>query len=223
MAEKKTAKKRGKAKKAAADRPEVAAVKAAMALAAVQGWHDTTMADIADEAGLSLADLRQLYGSKTAVLAGLIRQTDEVVLRGSGPDMAAEPVRDRLFDVIMRRLDALAPYRDGLAAVARDLRRDPGTLLCLAAGPGRRALEWMLEAARIQPWGPLAPLQVKGLGLIYLSVFRIWLRDESEDLAHTMAALDKALGRVDSILGSLRQGPRRFGRASKEAAGTDEQ
>lgn len=204
-------------KKASAEPDEVRIMKCAMSLAAVQGWNDTTMADIADEAGLNLGELRQLYSNKTAVLAGLIRITDDIVLRGSDPDIAAEPARDRLFDVIMRRLDAMAPYRDGLAAVARDLPRDPAAMACLAAGPMRRSLQWMLEAARIQPWGLLAPLQLKGLGLVYLSVLRVWLRDEGEDLAHTMATLDKALGRVDSILSSLRDGPRRVFRAEGES------
>ncbi|MDA1099007.1 MAG: helix-turn-helix domain containing protein [Proteobacteria bacterium] len=220
MAEMKSAKK-GRARKAVADSPAVKVVKAAMALAAVQGWRDTTMADIADQAGMNLADLRQLFGSKTAILAGLIRLTDEQVIRGSSPDMAAEPVRDRLFDVIMRRLDALAPYREGIAAVALDLRRDPAAVACLAAGPGRRSLQWMLEAARIQPWGLLGPLQLKGLGLIYLSVLRVWLQDDGEDLSQTMAALDKALGRVDSILGSLRRGPGGFGRSANEPEAPD--
>ncbi|MDP6689776.1 MAG: helix-turn-helix domain-containing protein [Alphaproteobacteria bacterium] len=222
MAAKKSTK---KAKSAGADPAEAArrkVVTAAMKLAAVQGWQDTTMADITDEAGLGLADLRRQFASKTAILAGLIRLADDAVLQGSGPDMAAEPVRDRLFDVIMRRLDALAPYRDGIAAVARDLPRDPPAMACLAAGPMRRSLQWMLEAARIQPWGLLAPLQLKGLGLVYLSVLRVWLRDEGEDLAHTMATLDKALGRVDSILDSLRRGPRRFRRDDEEEAGTEE-
>jgi hypothetical protein len=80
----------------------------------------------------------------------------------------------------------------------------------------------MLEAARIQPWGLLASLQLKGLGLLYLSVLRVWLRDEGEDKAQTMAALDKALGRVDSILGSLRRGPGRFSRSAEEATDTSE-
>ncbi|MDE0943448.1 MAG: helix-turn-helix domain containing protein [Alphaproteobacteria bacterium] len=185
---------------------------AAMKLAGVQGWRDTTMADIADAAGITLVELRQLYGSKTAILAGLIRQTDDIVLAGSGADMVEEPVRDRLFDVIMRRLDALAPYRSGIAAVARDLPRDPTALACLAAGPGRRSLQWMLEAARIQPWGLAAPLQIKGLGLVYASVLRVWLSDEGEDLSKTMAALNKALGRVESVLATLRRGPRGFRR-----------
>jgi AcrR family transcriptional regulator len=222
MADKKLPKRGGKAKKATADSPDLRVIKAAMALAAVQGWHDTTLADIADEAGLNLAELRQLYGSKTAILAGLIRQTDEQVLRDSGADMMAEPVRDRLFDVIMRRLDALAPYRDGIAAIARDLRHEPTALACLAAGPGRRSLQWMLEAARIQPWSLLAPLQLKGLGFVYLSVLRVWLYDEGEDLAQTMAALDKALGRVENILGSLRRGSGRFRRSRDNAEDADE-
>ncbi len=203
-------------KKAVEDPVEVRIIKCAMSLAAVQGWQDTTMADIADEAGLNLGELRRLYSSKTAILAGLIRLTDDLVLRGSDADIAAEPPRDRLFDVIMRRLDALAPYRAGLAEVARDLPREPAAMACLAAGPMRRSLQWTLEAARIQPWGPLAPLQLKGLGLIYLSVLRVWLNDEGEDLAHTMATLDKALGRVDSVLGALRRGPRRFIRPDEE-------
>ena len=212
MAEKKSKKKTGK------DSVEVRVITCAMSLAAVQGWQDTTMADIADEAGLNLGELRQLYNSKTAILAGLIRMTDDLVLRGSDADMAAEPARDRLFDVIMRRLDALAPYRDALAKLARDLPQDPAAMACLATGPMRRSLQWMLEAARIQPWGPLAPLQLKGLGLIYLGVLRIWLEDESEDLAHTMATLDKSLGRVDSILSALRRGPSRFGHLSEDEA-----
>jgi AcrR family transcriptional regulator len=196
--------------------PEVRAIQAAMSLAAVQGWRDTTMADIADQAGLDLVEMRALFGSKTAILAGLSRLADNAILRDNDAEMAAEPVRDRLFDVIMRRLDALAPYKEGIAAVARELPRDPTTIAYLAAGPGRRSLQWMLEAARIQPWGLAAPLQLKGLGLVYLTVLRVWLNDDGEDLAKTMAALDKALGRVESLMDVLRRGPRRFRRREED-------
>jgi hypothetical protein len=74
----------------------------------------------------------------------------------------------------------------------------------------------MLEAARIQPWGLAAPLQLKGLGLVYLSVFRVWLNDDGEDLAKTMAALDKALGRVENLMGALRRGPKVFHRRNDQ-------
>lgn len=212
---------KGATKKPAASR-ETRVVKAAMSLAAVQGWQDTTMADIADQAGLNLAELQKQFTSKNAVLAGLMQLADDAVLRGSDDGMVEEPVRDRLFDVIMRRLDALAPYKDGLEAVVRDLRRDPASLACLAAGPGQRSLQWMLEAARIQPWGLAAPLQRKGLGLIYLGVLRVWLSDDGEDQAKTMAALDKALSRVESILGALRRDPLRFRQRDRQEAADEE-
>ena len=197
-------------------------ITAAMSLAAVQGWQDTTMADIADQTGLKLAELQKRFTSKNAVLAGLMQLADEAVLRGSDKGMTEEPVRDRLFDVIMRRLDALAPYKDGFEVVVRDLRRDPASLACLAAGPGQRSLQWMLEAARIQPWGLAAPLQRKGLGLVYLVVFRVWLNDDGEDQAKTMAALDKALSRVDRILGALRRDPLRFRERDRQEAADEE-
>ena len=180
------------------------------------------MADIADQAGLKLAELQKQFTSKNAVLAGLMQLADEAVLRESDNGMTEEPVRDRLFDVIMRRLDALAPYKDGLKVVVRDLRQDPASVACLAAGPGQRSLRWMLEAARIQPWGLAAPLQRKGLGLVYLVVLRVWLNDDGEDQAKTMAALDKALSRIDRILGALRQDPLRFRERDRQEAADEE-
>lgn len=184
-------------------------IDATMRLAALQGWSDTTMTDIAREAGVELSTLRRLFCHKLAILAGLFRRTDEAMLTGIDPQLADEPIKDRLFDLIMRRLDAMEPYRDGIAAVLRDLRRDPPAAAWLAAGPVRNSLEWALDAAQVPRWGPLAPLQTKGLGLVFLAVMRVWLEDDSEDKGRTMAALDKALNRADSMAGLLRRGPRR--------------
>jgi AcrR family transcriptional regulator len=119
--------------------PEVRVVEAAMALAAVQGWRDTTMMDIAEGAGLTLVEMRGLFASKTAILAGLIRQTDDIILRDDDGDMAGEPVRDRLFDVIMRRLDALAPYRAGGRTGPAIPAMDVGSRAHSTLGPGGTA------------------------------------------------------------------------------------
>jgi AcrR family transcriptional regulator len=193
------------------------AVEAAMALTALQGWNDTTLADIAGEAGISLSDLRAHFTGKRDILAAFNRMIDRAVLEGTDADIANEPVKDRLFDVLIRRLDALMPYRDALAALQHDLQRDPPALACYLAGPVRRSMEWMLDAAQVPGWGPFSHLQVKGLMVVYATVLRVWLRDEGEDLSQTMAALDKALGRADSLVGILRRGPRRHGNGVEAA------
>ena len=43
-------------------------------------------------------------------------------------------------------------------------------------------------------------LRRKVLSALYLSVLQVWLKDESEDLGPTMAALDKRLRQLDEIV-----------------------
>ena len=46
-----------------------------------------------------------------SILAAQMKDIDRAVLEGGDADMAKEPPRDRLFDVLMRRLEALAPVQ----------------------------------------------------------------------------------------------------------------
>ena len=111
-------------------------------------------------------------------------------LRGDRP-------RDRLFDVLMRRFDALKPHRAGLAAVAKEMGGiGVGDAIC-GAQRMMRSLAWMLEAAGIGSGGMAGSLRVKGLAVVYAATFSTWLKDDSEDMAKTMAALDKNLDRAE--------------------------
>ncbi len=178
--------------------PLSALIAAALRLAATQGWRDTTLADIAAEAGLGLAEVRGLVGSRDGVLAAFVRRIDTEVLAGTAPELAAEPPRDRLFDVLMRRFEALKPHRDGVRAILRAERGDPCALAC---GGLRllRSMGWMLEAAGIAPTGLLGRIRVKGLAAVYLAALRVFLDDDSADLGRTMAALDRGLRRAESV------------------------
>jgi len=116
---------------------------------------------------------------------------------------AAEPdesARDRLFDVLMRRFDALKPHRAALKAIARGLASDPPTALC-SAPAFLRSMTWMLEAAGLSSTGIRGRLRVRALALMYLCVLRVFVEDDSEDLAKTMAALDRRLRQAEPWLG----------------------
>ena len=107
--------------------------------------------------------------------------------------------RDRLFDLLMRRFDALKPHRGAIAALWRELPRDPLAGAPLAPALAR-SMAWMLEAAGAPPRRPFGPVRVKLLAGIHLSVMRVWLQDDSEDLGRTMASLDRALKRWAPML-----------------------
>ncbi len=184
-------------------------VDAALAAAAERGWRSLSLTDIAAEAKLPLSKVYPVFRSKQAILDALVRQVDERVLAGQPAawDDADTP-RDRLFDVLMRRFDALAPYKAGLAKVLRDTDLDPVARLC-GAPRLTRSMAWMLEAAGIDSHGPAGALRTQGLGLLWLGAMRVWLADDSPDMAKTMAALDARLRRADRWAATLTDRPRR--------------
>ncbi|GJD43873.1 hypothetical protein AFCDBAGC_1732 [Methylobacterium cerastii] len=172
--------------------PREAAMEALMRLAAEQPWNDIEVGDIAREAGLSLAELRDLFPSKGAVLGGLARIIDRKVLEDDGSDLAEEPTRERLFDVLMRRLDAMTPYKPALRRIAYALRGDPLSMLALN-GVALNSHRYMLAAAGIDTEGPLGRLKLQGVVIAFARVTETWLDDDDPALARTMARLDKEI------------------------------
>jgi hypothetical protein len=102
----------------------------------------------------------------------------------------------------MRRLDALAPYRDGLRGIFAWLRRDPSALFEMNRLTVN-SMRFMLEAAEIDSDGPTGAVKLQGLALAWGRVFQIWLDDSPPDFAKTMAALDRELSRGERIVGGL--------------------
>jgi AcrR family transcriptional regulator len=131
-------------------------VDAAMACAARTRWREVTLADIAAEAKVSLAQLHEVYRSKPAIVAALGDRVDRAVLAGTDADAGAEPVHDRLLDVLMRRLDALAPHKDAVASILRDDSPDHGGTLAHLDTSLRRA-ERLAVALSLAPRAPRQP------------------------------------------------------------------
>jgi len=160
------------------------------------------LADIAAAAGVSLAQLRDEFPSTLAILAAHVKATDRAVLAEDLSDMADEPVRERLFDVLMRRLEVLAPHREAMGSLLRSARRDPPLAVALN-GLARRSQQWMLTAAGIGASGPRGMIRAQGLAVLFASVLRTWIDDDDPGQARTMAALDRALGRGQRFAGFL--------------------
>jgi AcrR family transcriptional regulator len=174
-------------------------IEAALTLATEQGWRRIGMAEIAEAAGLSLADTYKVARSKHAILGAIRRQADEAMLTGGV--VGGESPRDRLFDVLMRRFEALRPYRAGLGAILRDSVGNPALLGML---PGLlRSMGWTLTAAGLPAAGCRGRIARRVVGAIYVSLLPAFFKDDSRDLGTTMVALDKRLRQVEAIFSSL--------------------
>lgn len=192
--------------------PKRHVVETALALAAERGWRSLTLGEIAETAGMTLAELHAAVESKPAILMALADMVDDAML-AAGPSDGDTP-RERLFEVLMRRFEALQPYRDGLASALRDGPGDPVAALCGGLHL-LRSMAWTLEAAGIGSAGLRGLMRTKALAAIYLTTMPVWLRDEGADLGRTMAALDRRLARAES-LATLCGGRRRRRRGDDE-------
>ncbi len=178
------------------------AIDALMALLAEHSFANIGLAEVAGRAGLKLSQLRTEFGSTLAIFAAHIKDIDRAVLAGGDADMSEEPARERLFDVLMRRLEAMAPYKESVRSMLRSARRDPPLTLALNA-LAVRSQRWMLEAAGINAAGPKGALRAQGAALMFARVIGVWLHDDDPALDRTMAALDRGLASAERWAGFL--------------------
>jgi AcrR family transcriptional regulator len=178
-----------------------AVIDAAMACVARSGWRRLSLAEVAGEARVPLAQVLIPFPTKYAIINAFQDRIDARMLEAADDGAAGNEsgdARDRLFDLIMERFDALAPYRAAMAEIAKDSLGDPGALCFLPRMA--RSMSRILEAAGLDASGPRGLIRAKGLGLIYADAFRVWLGDDSPDQGKTMATLDRDLRRAEKVM-----------------------
>jgi AcrR family transcriptional regulator len=180
--------------------PKGRIISAALACAAAKPWGDVTLLDIAEAAKLALIEVRHAFAGKAEILAAFLREVDDEVLKRTPKQSEGQDKRDVLFDVVMNRFDVLAPYKPALKSI-----RASGPADASLARPFLASQHWMLQGAGIGTDGAAGTLRVAGLGMIYASVFGIWLEDDDPGLARTMAALDRRLRRGERTLRGVEQ------------------
>ena len=171
-------------------------IDALMELAAERDFGTIGLGDIAERAGMTLANLRDFYSGKGAMLADFARRIDQAALEKGAAE--GDSARDRLFDMMMRRFDALVPYRAAVKRIASSACRDP-MLARKLHRLGRRSQVWMLEAAGIHKSGIAQGIAVEGALLVHADAMRAFL-DDGPDLSRTMAALDRGLTRGEKAM-----------------------
>lgn len=180
-------------------------VTAAFELGGQQGWRRVSVAAAARHGGLDLDKAREQFVCTGMILTRFGRLADMHALHGA---LSEGLVRDRLFDIVMRRIDFLQKHRDGVIALMRYAHADPLLAMWLTRA-NLASMGWMLEGAGVSARGLRGAVRKRGLLAVWAWTLRAWMKDDSEDLSATMAALDMALVRAD-------QAARQFGGAMRE-------
>jgi ubiquinone biosynthesis protein COQ9 len=165
---------------------------AAFRLAARKPWREVTLSEIAAEAGLSLAEAAGEVAGKGDILRAFSKEIDVALLKSLEADPLDGEAHDRLFDVMLRRIEMLAPYKPALKSIAAAPADGPSEYLALFAA----AIDtqgWLLAAAGLETPGARGDLHRLGLAKIYADALRVWLDDDDPGMARTMAILDRKL------------------------------
>jgi AcrR family transcriptional regulator len=176
-----------------------ALIRSAFALAGEKGWPAASIAQAARRADLSLSKARERFPNRAALLLKFGRMADQAALAETPKEGT---VRDRLFYLIMQRLDVLQAHRAGVLGLMRALPTQPDTAALLACAT-RRSMRWLLEAAGVSSRGVRGDIRTSGLLAIWLWTLRAWQADETADLSQTMSAVDNALQRAERFAGWL--------------------
>ncbi|MBT6137155.1 MAG: hypothetical protein HOH65_06710 [Rhodospirillaceae bacterium] len=178
---------------------------AALEAAASGNWETVSIAEIAATADVSPRRAELAFADKRAVLREIAANLDRVVEANLEPDIQDPelPIRDRLFDVLMARFEAMAEHHAGYSALLRAAPRHPAEALDGIASV-RTSMRAALEAAGVPAAGLCGQLRIEGLRAIFLSCLTTWLSDETQDLSFTMRALDARLKKADEAAQLLR-------------------
>jgi hypothetical protein len=165
---------------------------AAFRLTERQSWREVTMSAIAVEAGLSLAETAREAAGKIDLLRAFSRDIDIALLQSLESDPLDGEAHDRLFDVMLRRIEMLSPHKAALKSISAAPADGPSEFLSLLTS-AMDTQGWLLAAAGLEAPGTRGDLHRLGLAKIYADTLRVWLDDDDPGMARTMAALDRKL------------------------------
>jgi rpsU-divergently transcribed protein len=173
----------------------------ALILARQSGWEKLTLHDIAVTLGIPLATIYQHFPQKDDLVEAWFDRADQALLsRVPNPEWAELPPTERIEQVILCWLDAMAEYRE-LTGQMLLYKLEPGHIHLQMAGILRisRTVQWFREAAGLKARHLHRITQEVALSSLYLATFIYWLRDTSSGQHKTRNFLHRRLDAGDRI------------------------
>lgn len=174
-------------------------IKASFKIIEEIGWNKFSLILLSKNNGISINKVKFYFRRKLDVLISFSKMIDEEIISEINlQEFEENSVKDNLFELIMLRFEKLRPYKKCLIILIDELKTKPIIL--------KKIMLTILDSFKIFLLVSKAKenfiidfFKIHIIFLIYTFIFRIWLKDDSEDMNKTMVELDKRLSQVEQL------------------------
>jgi AcrR family transcriptional regulator len=186
-----------------------AILQAALKLFAEKGFYRTTTKEIARQAGIAEGTLFNYFETKEDLALFFFEDGQAQVMAWYEGDKRIQraPLAEKLFAIIERFLDGMAPYEEFIGAVYLRALRPASKLSPWSLSSQERNLRYLrfirgilAGAERKKEIPPVGDFGAYAFGLFHLAVITYWLQDPSRGKERTLALLDRCLKLGSHIL-----------------------
>jgi len=181
-------------------------LEAAMELFRRQGFEETTMREIAAEAGVATGAAYYYFDSKDAIALAFYEQSQQELEPLIEQALAgAKNLKERLAALLEAKLKYFEPNRRLLGALAAhaDPERPLSPFSARTAEIRERDVAWFaraVEASGIRVPRDLEPHLPRILWMYQMGLILLWIYDRSPGQARTRAAVRKSVAIVESLV-----------------------
>jgi len=107
--------------------------------------------------------------------------------------------KDMIFEILMMRFDILQSYRNEVISIFNSFKTKPKELVFFMPDL-LDSIIFMLGHTNLSIKGITGQLKIKGVLIIYISTFFVWMNDQTYSLEKTMTSLDDFLDQANKII-----------------------
>ena len=185
-----------------------AIVNAAIALAAREGWARVRMTHVAVHFDVPLAQIYDRFHDMDAIANAWFTRASQTLAATHKRGFAKMPAKDRLFEVIMRWLNALAVERQVSVQMIRQklYPSHPQHWIPLVFSLSR-LVHLILDAALIDSYGRKRQIEELGVTMLVLEILKVWAGDDTPGQERTQAVLARRLKQGHSLMARVFASP----------------
>ena len=179
---------------------EIKISKVTLLLLNKKSWQDISLSEINKKSKIN--NFKNIINNKNDLLKLLNKYFDNIILSQSS-SIEESSNKDMIFEILMMRFDILETYRVAVTSIFKSFKKTPKDLLFFMPEL-LDSIIFMMNFTKIDLKGIRGSLKIKGILLIYISTFLVWIRDDSESLDKTMTFLDKYLDKSEKVINYIK-------------------